>query len=195
MKDWLKHLVTFFIGIGVGIFLCLFNPIVVEKKDTLIDSDTTQREIVKYYTPLELAKNTIKLDVPKVNTRDLIFIEESSLDTIYQDNVRYVTLQRENYYTKQDDIEIWHSGVSSRIDSLRYTMRETTITDTYKKRDWKHEISIYASAGYCGVPRLPIGAEYTYYPKKWVGFGGKIERDILHKTTGIYATARFRLGW
>lgn len=195
MKDWQKHLVTFLIGAGAAMCLCLTCNPRVGGKDELVQSDTIVKYETLHYSRLELAKNTIKLDVPKVSTRELVFIEESSLDTIYRDSVRYVTLPRENYYTNVDDAEIWHSGIDSRIDSLNVFRKDVVVTDVYKRKDWKHEISVYVSAGYCGVPRLPIGAEYTYYPKKWVGFGGKAEYDQLNKTTGIYATARLRFGW
>lgn len=195
MKDWHKHLVTFLVGIGAGMLLCLFNPIRITTRDTLVDSDTTQKVIVKYYTPLELAKNTIKLDVPKVSTKEYVYVQSDSTTIIYRDSIAFVTLPRENYYTKQDDIEIWHSGVSSRIDSLRYAMRETTITDTYKRRDWKHEISLSASIGYHNMLMLPIELKYLYCPKRWIGIGGKLEYEPLHKTTGIFATASFRFGW
>lgn len=195
MKRFIYFLVTFLVGIGAGMLLCLFNPMSIGKRDVLIDSDTTQKVIVKYYTPLELAKNTIKLDVPKVSTKEYIYVQSDSTTIIYRDSIAFVTLPRENYYTKQDDIEIWHSGVSSRIDSLRYAMRETTITDTYKRRDWKHEISLSASIGYHNMLMLPIELKYLYCPKRWIGIGGKLEYEPLHKTTGIFATASFRFGW
>lgn len=195
MKDWQKYLVTFLIGAGAAMCLCLTCNPRVGGKDALVQSDTIVKYETLHYSRLELAKNTIKLDVPKISARELVFIEESSLDTIYIDSVRYVTLPRENYYTKVDDAEIWHSGVGSRIDSLNVFRKDVVVNDVYKRRDWKYEISIYASAGYCGVPRVPIGIEYAYFPKKWIGFGGKIEHDMLHNTTGIYATARFRIGW
>lgn len=195
MKRSIYFLVTFLVGIGAGMLLCLFNPIRITTRDTLVDSDTTQKVIVKYYTPLELAKNTIKLDVPKVSTKEYIYVQSDSTTIIYRDSIAFVTLPRENYYTKQDDIEIWHSGVSSRIDSLRYAMRETTITDTYKRRDWKHEISLSASIGYHNMLMLPIELKYLYCPKRWIGIGGKLEHDFIHKTTGIFATASFRFGW
>lgn len=195
MKRFIYFLVTFLVGIGAGMLLCLFNPMSIGKRDVLTDSDTTQKVIVKYYTPLELAKNTIKLDVPKVGTKEYVYVQSDSTTIIYRDSIAFVTLPRENYYTKQDDIEIWHSGVSSRIDSLRYTMRETTITDTYKRRDWKHEISLSASIGYHNMLMLPIELKYLYCPKRWIGIGGKLEHDFIHKTTGIFATASFRFGW
>lgn len=195
MKRFIYFLVTFLVGIGAGMFLCLFNPMSIGKRDVLSDSDTTQKVIVKYYTPLELAKNTIKLDVPKVSTKEYVYVQSDSTTIIYRDSIAFVTLPRENYYTKQDDIEIWHSGVSSRIDSLRYAMRETTITDTYKRRDWKHEISLSASIGYHNMLMLPIELKYLYCPKRWIGIGGKLEHDFMHKTTGIYATTNLRFGW
>lgn len=195
MKDWQKHLVTFLIGAGAAMCLCLTCNPRVGGKDVLVQSDTIVKYETLHYSRLELAKNTIKLDVPKVSARELVFIEESSLDTIYRDSVRYVTLPREHYYTKVDDAEIWHSGIDSRIDSLNVFRRDVVVNDVYKRKDWKHEISIYGSAGYCGVPRVPIGIEYAYYPKKWIGFGGKAEYDPLNKSTGIYATARLRFGW
>lgn len=195
MKDWQKHLVTFLIGAGAAMCLCLTCNPRVGGKDVLVQSDTIVKYETLHYSRLELAKNTIKLDVPKVSARELVFIEESSLDTIYRDSVRYVTLPRENYYTKVDDAEIWHSGIDSRIDSLRYTQKETVVTETYKRRDWRHEINIYGAAGYKQGFSTPVGAEYTFYPKRWIGIGGKVEHDVHTKTTGIYAKANIRFGW
>lgn len=191
----LQHLVTFLMGAGAAMCLCLTCNPRVGGKDVLVQSDTIVKYETLHYSRLELAKNTIKLNVPKISTRELVFIEITSLDTIYRDSVRYVTLPRENYYTKVDDAEIWHSGVSSHIDSLNVFRRDVVVTDVYKRNDWKHEINIYASAGYGGVPRLPIGADYTYYPKRWIGFGGKVEYDVLQQKTSILATAKIRFGW
>ena len=195
MKDWQKHLVTFLIGAGAAMCLCLTCNPRVGGKDALVQSDTIVKYETLHYSRLELAKNTIKLDVPKISTSEMIFIEESSLDTIYRDSVCFVTYPREYFYTKVDDAEIWHSGIDSRIDSLRYTMKETIITDTYKRRDWRHEINLYGSAGYHEKLRLPVGAEYTFYPKRWIGVGGKVEHDFAQRTTGVYAKMNFRFGW
>lgn len=195
MKDWQKHLVTFLIGAGAAMCLCLTCNPRVGGNDALVQSDTIVKYETLHYSRLELAKNTIKLDVPKISTKEYIYVQSDSTTIIYRDSIAFVTLPRENYYTKQDDIEIWHSGVGSRIDSLSYKMRETTITDTYKRRDWKHEISLSANLGYHNKLLMPIEVKYLYHPKKWIGIGGKIEHDMLHNTTGIYATAKFRFGW
>lgn len=195
MKRFLYYLVAFLIGIGAGMCLCLFNPTRIGKNDVLVDSDTIHKEIVKYYTPLELAKNTIKLDVPRISTKEYVYVQSDSTTIIYRDSIAFVTLPRENFYTAQDDIEIWHSGIESRIDSLSYKMRETIITDTYERKDWKHELSLSASVGYHNIPIMPIELKYFYCPSKWVGVGAKIEHDLFRNTTGIYATASIRFGW
>lgn len=175
--------------------LCLVpSSMKIQEKDVLVKSDTIVKEIVKAYTPLELKKNTIKLNVPNISTREYVLLPADPT-IIYRDSVRYVTLPREYFYTKQDDVEIWHSGIDSRIDSLRYTKRETVVTNTYKRRDWRHEVQIYGSVGYHQGMRIPVGVEYSFYPKRWIGVGGKVEYDISTKTTGVYATARFRIGW
>lgn len=194
MKDWQKHLVTFLVGAGAAMCLCLTCNPKVGGKDVLVQSDTIVKEVVKAYTPLELKKNTIKLNVPKVGTKEYVILPPDT-NIIFRDSVRYVTLPREYFYTKQDDVEIWHSGIDSRIDSLRYTQKETVVTETYKRRDWRHEINIYGAAGYKQGFSTPVGAEYTFYPKRWIGIGGKVEHDVHTKTTGIYAKANIRFGW
>ena len=194
-KTIIQHLVTFLIGAGAAMCLCLTCNPRVGGKDALVQSDTIVKYETLHYSRLELAKNTIKLNVPKVSTKELVFIEESSLDTIYRDSVRYVTLPRENYYTKVDDAEIWHSGVGSRIDSLNVFRRDVVVTDVYKRKEWKHEVRIFASFGYCEGMRAPLGFDYTYYPKRWIGVGGRLEHDFLLQKTSILATANFRFGW
>ena len=195
IKKYLFYLVIFLIGIGVGILLCLIAPIRVTDRDVLVKTDTIIKEVVKAYTPIELAKNTIKLDIPKIHIKEHVYVRSDSTSIIYRDSIAYVTLPREYYYTKQDDVEIWHSGIDSRIDSLRYTMREATINNTYKKKDWNHEVSIYGSIGYKQGLSTPVGAEYSYYPKRWIGVGGKVEYDFAQKTPGVYGKINFRFGW
>lgn len=195
IKKYKYYLVFFIVGIGVGMLLCLVpSSMKIQEKDVLVKSNTIVKEVVKAYTPLELKKNTIKLNVPNISTKEYVLLSADPT-IIYRDSVRYVTLPREYFYTKQDDVEIWHSGIDSRIDSLRYTKRETVVTDTYKRRDWRHEVQLYGSVGYHQGMRIPVGVEYSFYPKRWIGIGGKAEYDISTKTTGVYATARFRIGW
>lgn len=195
IKKYLYYLLSFLVGIGVGMLLCLIpSSVRIGKRDVIVKTEVKVKEVVKSYTPLELKKNTIKLNVPNISTKEYVLLPADPT-IIYRDSVRYVTLPREYFFTKQDDVEIWHSGIDSRIDSLRYTQKETVVTETYKRRDWRHEINIYGAAGYKQGFSTPVGAEYTFYPKRWIGVGGKAEYDFVQKATGIYAKANFRFGW
>lgn len=175
--------------------LCLIpSSVRIGKRDVIVKTEVKVKEVVKAYTPLELKKNTIKLNVPNISTKEYVLLPADTT-IIYRDSVRYVRLPREYFYTKQDDVEIWHSGIDSRIDSLRYTQKETVVTETYKRRDWRHEVEVYGSVGYNQVLRIPVGAEYTFYPKRWIGVGGKAEYDFATKSAGVYGTAKMRFGW
>lgn len=188
--DWIV-IVIFIILLGWGVVVNIKYLTLQVDYEKL--KNTKTKEIVKSYTPLELKKNTYKIHIPQVNIEEYVFVKVDSI--VFKDSIKYVPLPREYYYTKQDDVEIWHSGIDSRIDSLRYKTRETVITETQKKKDWKHEINIYCSAGYDNKLRLPIGAEYTYYPKRWIGVGTKLEHDVFNHTTGLYVKANIRFGW
>lgn len=194
MKDWQKHLVTFLIGAGAAMCLCLTCNPRVESKDVLVQSDTIVKYETLHYSRLELAKNTIKLDVPKVSARELVFIEESSLDTIYRDSVRYVTLPRENYYTKVDDAEIWHSGIDSRIDSLNVFRRDVVVTDVYK-RQTKNAISLGVEANYMGGIYVPAYLQYERQIKPWFALYGRVSYDIEQRRIGAGLGAKVVLSW
>lgn len=191
-KLYWKYILALIIGVVIGI--CIQIPrFYIGERDVLIKTDTITKEIVKSHSRLDLKKNTYKIRVPQINIEEYVFVKVDSL--IFKDSVKYIPLPREYYYTKQDDIEIWHSGIDSRIDSLRYKTKETIITETYKRKDWKHEINIYGSIGYDYKFRTPVGVEYTYYPKKWIGVGTKVDFDVINHVPGIYMKTNFRFGW
>ena len=49
--------------------------------------------------------------------RILAFLDEK-IDTIYKDNVMYISYPEGEVTTpKTEDVEIWHSGIDSTIDS------------------------------------------------------------------------------
>ena len=193
IKQVLRYLLAFCIGVAVGLCLSPFKG--GNKREILVQTDTIIKEVVKAYNRLELAGNTRKIDVPKVGTTEYVWLQADSCVTIYRDSVQYVTLPREYYYTKQDDVEIWHSGIDSRIDSLRYRAREVTITDTYRRKDYRHELGIYAQAGYNRGFAAPVGVQYLYKPVSWFGIGGGVEYDLARKTTAVYAKGSFLIHW
>lgn len=193
IKQVLRYLLAVLVGVAVGLCLSPFKG--VKDRDILVQTDTIIKEVVKAYDRLELAGNTRKINVPNVSTKEYVWLQADSATIIYRDSVRYVTLPREYYYTKQDDVEIWHSGIDSRIDSLQYKARQVTITDTYKRKDWRHEVGIYAQAGYNRGFAAPVGVQYLYKPVHWFGIGGGIEYDLIHKRTAVYAKGSFLIHW
>lgn len=193
IKQVLRYLLAVLVGVAVGLCLSPFKG--VKDRDILVQTDTIIKEVVKAYNRLELAGNTRKINVPNVSTKEYVWLQADSATIIYRDSVRYVTLPREYYYTKQDDVEIWHSGIDSRIDSLQYKARQVTITDTYRRKDFRHELGIYAQAGYNRGFAAPVGVQYLYKPVHWFGIGGGIEYDLIHKRTAVYAKGTFLIHW
>ena len=192
----LQHLVSFLIGAGAAMCLCLTcNPIKINNsKDVLVRSDTIVRYETVHYSGLELSRKTIKLDVPEISTKELIYIAEASLDTIYRDSVRYVTLPREYYYTKVRDAEIWHSGVDSRIDSLNVFSKEVYVTDTYK-RQTKNAVILGVEADYRGRLYAPMYLQYERQIKPWFALYGRVEYEAFTGQIGAGLGAKVSLLW
>lgn len=193
VKQYLRYLLA--VGIGVVLGLCL-SPFKGQKgREILVQTDTIIKEVTKAYTALELAKNTYKINVPKVSVKEYVWIKDDTTRVAYRDSVRYIQQPREYYYTKQDDVEVWHSGIDSRIDSLRYKAREVVIKETYRRKAWQHTISAYVAAGYDRGVSTPVGIEYAYRPKEWASIGAGVSYDIMQKTPAAYAKVSFSLGF
>jgi len=179
-----------------------------------VQRDTVERRVYITYSGLDLKRNTTALDLSKfgkLRTQRFFYIPRDSVRIEYRDTgsmrTEYIVLSRKAYHTKMKDIHIWHSGVDSQIDSVQFHYTNQTITEQWIRKEWKHEVRIFASFGYCermrapvGLDycegmRAPVGLDYTYYPKRWIGVGGRLEHDFLLQKTSILATANFRFGW
>lgn len=199
-KYILRYLVTFLIGIGAGLLLCLTYKPRITDKDVLIKRDTIERKVYVSYDMAELLKGTKTLDIPPTkNFVPVYLVPKDSVRIEYRDTgsvrIEYVVLPRKAYHTQMKDIDIYHSGVDSQIDSVTFSYTNTTIKEQYKRRDWKNEISIYGMVGYKNSFSVPVGIDYTYYPKRWVGFGVRAEYDVIQKTSAIMAKTNIRFGW
>ena len=198
MKRFIYFLVTFLVGAGAAMCLCLTCTPRASGRDVLVQSDTVERRIYVTYSGLELQKHTKTLDLPDLGKfRPFYSIPSDSVRIEYRDTgkTEYIVLQRKAFHTQMPDLDIWHSGVDSSIDSVVFHYTQTTITDTYRRPDWRHEVDIFGSAGYSDRMRAPVGLRYTYYPKRWAGIGARLEHDIASRTTGIYAEVHLRFGF
>lgn len=190
MKKYIPYLVIFLIGALSGMWGCrqyhFRDATKMVQRDTIVRYDTMR------YSRLELEALSFRLDVPKVDVPDLAYLDVEKIDTIYKDNVMYISYPRESYYTKTEDAEIWHSGIDCTIDSLNVFRRTETITQTFVPKPKKHSISIGVGAQYCGHVRLPVQIEYAYNIKKWLSVYVYADYDIAFNQAGAGLGAKMR---
>lgn len=153
------------IGIVGGVLLCRafhHDKVEVVQKDTIVMHDTIR------YSRLELDYETVRLDLPKIGKKEYVFIVEDSTTIIYRDSVRYVTALREFFYTRTPEVEIWHSGIDSRIDSLNVYPKTMYITSATRKAEtWRFSLDVGADMGKGSALYLSpnLSAEIGY--KRW----------------------------
>lgn len=185
MKKFRPYIIILVLGIVIGA-LC--------RGYYARDEVTTQRDTVTVYktiqySRLELQDNTIRLQVPDIHVRPMVFIPADSVTIIYRDSVRYITLPRQNYYTKTKEVQIWHSGIDSTIDSLSLLFPMTSIVQTEKveRKPKKHAIGIGIEANYSTTFNMPVQLEYTYNVKPWLSVYGYAEYELFRKQFGVGA--------
>lgn len=183
MKKYVPYIAMLFIGAVAGLWL---------NRERHADEVTIQRDTVtvyktRYYSRLELKAKTVRLEVPKIDVRQRVFVPADSVTIIYRDSVRYVTLPRQNYFTKTEEVQIWHSGVDSTIDSLSLLFPTTTIAQTEKvaRKPKKHAIGIGIEANYSTTFNIPVQLEYAYNVKPWLSVYGYAEYELFRKQFGI----------
>lgn len=192
MKKYIPHIVILIVGMVIGA-LCrgYFTHEPTIQKDTVTVYRTIQ------YSRLELQDKTIRLEVPKIDVRQRVFVPADSVTIIYRDSVRYVTLPRQFFFTKTEEAEIWHSGVDSTIDSLSLLFPMTSIVQTEKveRRPRKHAIGIGIEANYSTTLNMPVQLEYTYNVKPWLSVYGYAEYELFRKQFGIGAGTKITVSY
>ena len=179
------------IGIVSGVILCRkfhHGKVEVIQKDTIVMHDTIR------YSRLALDYETLKLDLPQIGKKEYVFIVEDSTTIIYRDSIRYVTALRDFFYTRTPEVEIWHSGIDSRIDSLNVYRSSSVITQTISRKERLHEISAGLELNYSDALRMPFQVEYSYILKPWMSIYGYAEYELFTKQFGIGAGAKVSIG-
>ena len=191
MKKYILLLAILVIGIVIG-WLCrqsLIHPETIIQRDTLVRVDTVS------YSRLELEANRIRLEIPNILMRRYVFIETERLDTVYRDNIQYVKMPREYYYTRVKDAEVWHSGIDSTIDSLNVVVKTTEITKNTISAQPKNSIGIGIEPSYLNTLSIPIYLEYGRMLHENVEIYGQIAYDLPSKTFGAGIGAKVSVGW
>ena len=160
----------------------------------IVQTDTVATYDTVHYSRLDLKDKTYKLDMPKVGSPALVFIPEISTNIIYRDSIRYVTLPREYFYTNLNNVDIWHSGIDSTIDSLNVVHKTEVITKTQTMTN-RHALGIGLEVGgFTSFFLVPYG-EYQYRPKPWLSVYGRVYYDPHALLWGVGAGAKISIGW
>ena len=163
MQKIFAYIWVMVVGVVIGCLLPDYHfrdEVKMLQRDTIVRFDTIR------YSRLELVTNSNALKIPKVDVPKLAFLDVEKVDTIYKNNVMYLTYPRESYYTKAKDVEIWHSGIDSTIDSLNVVQKTQNITETilHKPSSWRFGCDVGVDYGDIGnrfvAPNL--GAELFY---------------------------------
>ncbi len=182
-------LICLIMGIFAGMCVSPFNHSAQSsvQKDTVVVYDTAR------YSKLELETKRHRLDVPDIAAPSVVAVKEDSTTIIYRDNVRYVTLPREYFYTNVDDVEIWHSGIDSRIDSLAVRRKELMITTREKPK--KNALGFGIETSYYSGLYIPAYIEYERMMQPWLSVYGRVGYNFPTMEYGISLGVRMQLQW
>ena len=191
MKKYIPYILVLLVGFAIGI-LCRpnhFRDATDMVKDTLVIYDTAR------YSKLELASKSYRLSVPKIERPSLVYIPTDSTTIIYRDSIRYVTLPRQYFFTSTDDVEIWHSGIDSTIDSLNVVRKTQEITKTTQSVTNMNTLALGLEANYINSPYIPIYLEYERMLHKNASFYARVLYDIPSQSYGFGLGAKVSIGW
>lgn len=192
MQKIFAYIGVMVVGVVIGCLLPDYHfrdEVKMLQRDTIVRFDTIR------YSRLELVTNSNALKIPKIDVPKLAFLDVEKVDTIYKDNVMYLSYPRESYYTKAKDVEIWYSGIDSTIDSLNVVQKTQNIKETQQVKVARNSISLGIEASYLTAPSLPIYLEYGRMFHKNVEMYGQIAYDLQSRQWGVGIGVELKFGW
>ena len=192
MQKIFAYIGVMVVGVVIG---CLLPDYHFRDEAKMLQRDTIVRFDTIRYSRLELVTNSNALKIPKIDVPKLAFLDVEKVDTIYKDNVMYLTYPRESYYTKAKDVEIWYSGIDSTIDSLNVVQKTQNIKETQQVKVTRNSISLGIEASYMSVPSIPIYLEYSRMLHKNVEMYGQIAYDLQSRQWGVGIGVELKFGW
>lgn len=193
MKKYIPYLVIFLIGALAGMWAHrqyhFRDTTKMFQNDTIVRLDTIK------YSRFELVRNTYELDIPKISRLELVYIPADSTTIIYRDSIRYVTLPRQYFFTSTNDVEIWHSGIDSTIDSLNVVRKTQEITKATQTVTSRNALGIGLEMSYTSYPYIPIYLEYSYLLHRNVEFSAKLLYDLPSQEIGFGLGAKVCIEW
>ena len=180
------------IGIVIGL---LYRPKLF--RDTQMLPDTVYVKEKISYGRLELQANTCKLNIPKFDIPKYYFIEYESTKIEYRDSIRYIVLPSESYHTKMNNIEIFHHGIKSEIDSVNvdYYNKIMYVSQTERAKEKKNYLAVGMDVSWCVKPSIPIYLEYTRMLHRNVALRAGVFHDLAIQETGFRVGVNANIGW
>ena len=192
MKKYIPHVLILVVGFVIGI-LCRPNHFRGEVE--MVQADTIVRLDTIKYSKLELIGKNYKLDLPKIERPSLVYIPADSTTIIYRDSIRYVTLPRQYFFTSTDDVEIWHSGIDSTIDSLNVVRKTQEITKATQSVTKCNTLALGAEMQYWGYTSIPIYLEYSHLLHQNVEMFMNLSYDLPTKQMGVGMGVQIQFEW
>ena len=195
MKPIYTYVLLIVVGILLGAGVC-HNYYVKIAPD--VQRDTTYIYEKVPYSRLDLGKMAVQLSVPEVDVPKLTFLNVEKIDTVYKDNVMYITYPRENYYTSVKDVEIWYSGIDSTIDSLNVVVKNATISKTETTTQLvrhTNRLRLGIDANYYSTPFIPIYLEYERMLHRNIGINARFFYDMNTRLYGVGGGVYVQIGW
>ena len=192
MKRCVSYILVLVVGFVIGI-LC--RPKHFRGEVEMVQADTIVRLNTIKYSKLELIGKNYKLDLPKIKSPSLVYIPADSTTIICRDSVRYVTYPREFFFTSMDDVEIWHSGIDSTIDSLTVVRKTQEITKTTQIVPKRNSIGLGIETNYMTTLSTPIYLEYERMLKSWLSFHVQVAYDLPSRMYGVGIGLEMQLEW
>lgn len=193
MRKYIPYVCIFVIGAAIGMLLC--RRYHVKRNFEEVQRDTVVRYDTVRYSRIDLSSKTQKLNVPKVSTSEFVIMPEKSVSIVYRDSIRYVTLPRQHYFTETGDVQIWHSGIDSRIDSLNVMRQTQQITETVRIKEKKNHLSLGIEANYLQGISVPVKIQYTRDITRHFAVYGYAERDLALRQWGVGIGTKVSIGF
>lgn len=192
MKNYIPHIIAFAAGALIASLVFLLinaSNRKIDQNGVLVKTET----ITKVDTVVVTKEQIVTKVIEKEGPTEYVYVElppEVVRDTVY----RVVPLEKKHYLTASNDMEIYHSGIFSQIDSVVNYRETKTIKEVYRQ-DVKNNISIGLEAGYCLAGSIPIYFQYERMLHKNVGVYGKAYHDLYTQSNGVAVGVRLRFGW
>ena len=198
MKKYLPHIIAF--AVGALITALVFLLIRANEKKIDQNGELVKTETITKVDTIIVTKEKIKTEiVEKEGKTEYIYIqlppeviEKIVYDTTYIYND--IPLHKEYFHSRTDEVEIWHSGIQSSIDSL-INYRETKVINNVYRKDKKNSISFGVDVNYAGCFRVPLQLEYTRDVTSWFSVGVYGEYEPVLRQFGGGATAKVNISW